>query len=79
MRTCMSAVKFWGTMAKWLPQIEDSYPHALPKSPRTLQRKYLAYFDGGKPDYGTLVSGKLGNKNAAKKAMNNKHQRLHKQ
>lgn len=58
--------EYWEKMAKFLPTIADVFPHVLPENPRVLQRKYLKYVQGGKPNYDTLISGKFRNKNAAK-------------
>ena len=53
--------EYWEKMAKFLPTIADVFPHVLPENPRVLQRKYLKYVQGGKPNYDTLISGKFRN------------------
>lgn len=58
--------EWWPKMAEHLPRVADVFPHCLPENPRVLQRKYNEYFRGGGPNYGVLVSGRMGNKNAAK-------------
>lgn len=57
--------EWWPKMAEHLSRVADVFPHCLPENPRVLQRKYNEYFRGGSPNYGVLVSGRMGNKNAA--------------
>ncbi len=47
-----------------------STPHSLPENPRRLQEKFNQFFQGGKPNYEMLVTGKFGTRNAAKVATN---------
>lgn len=60
--------QYWAAMSEYLPRVADVYPHNLPENPRSLQRKFLAYIAGGTLHYEALISGKHGNKNAAKVA-----------
>lgn len=59
-----------GTCARALRRIGDKYPHSLPENPRRLQEKFNQFFQGGKPNYEMLVTGKFGTRNAAKVATN---------
>lgn len=50
-------------------RLADRYPHNLPVNARSLWRKYNEYHAGGRRNYGILISGKYGNKSAAKVAL----------
>lgn len=60
--------EWWEAAAEVVQRASDVYPHILPSSGRTLQRKYKAYFANGARNYDSLISGKYGNKSAAKVA-----------
>lgn len=62
--------EFWARAARALRRIGDKYPHSLPENPRRLQEKFNQFFQGGKPNYEMLVTGKFGTRNAAKVATN---------
>ena len=57
--------EFWARAARALRRIGDKYPHSLPENPRRLQEKFNQFFQGGKPNYEMLVTGKFGTRNAA--------------
>lgn len=59
----MKRGEFWTKAAMALPRIADVYRHTLPENPRRLQEKYNEYQKKG---YSALLSGRLGNSNAAK-------------
>ena len=52
--------EFWARAARALRRIGDKYPHSLPENPRRLQEKFNQFFQGGKPNYEMLVTGKFG-------------------
>lgn len=54
---------FWSKAAGVLPRIADAYPNTLPGEARRLQDRFNKYMKEG---YAALVSGKHGNRNAAK-------------
>ena len=57
--------EFWARAARALRRIGDKYPHSLPENPRRLQEKFNQFFQGDKPNYEVLVTGKFGTRNAA--------------
>lgn len=69
-------VRFWEEVAECVQELDHMrYPHALPANPRSLERKYKAYREGG---YGSLIhkSYAAQNKNAAKVADDNQKSAL---
>jgi hypothetical protein len=58
-----SVKNFWTHMSRSIQDIQDEFPHSLPKNPTSLKRLYTKYLKQG---YIALVSGKFCNDNSEK-------------
>ena len=59
----LSRIQYFTQFAPLLDALMDPWPNSLPRSPRTLHKRYNAYIAAG---YATMVSRKFANQNAAK-------------
>ena len=56
-------IEFWNRQRDIMPAVSEKYVHSLPWNARGLQRAYREYAGN---NYGSLLSGKIGNKNRIK-------------